>query len=112
MEPDLSKHDLKQAPEGGYRNLNSTFSERTEYTSNMDGFSVALSLLLLLSILSQSILNNLLRLHGAIYLPDSFVMVLRYCANLEAIRYKSTSFNRIVADKPHRVTIKREINPT
>ena len=28
---DLSKHDLKQVPEGGYRNLNSAFSESTEY---------------------------------------------------------------------------------
>ena len=25
--PNLSKHDLKQVPEGGYRNLNSAFSE-------------------------------------------------------------------------------------
>ena len=48
-----------------------------------------------------------LRLHGAIYLsiyrPDSFVLMLRYCANLKAIRYESTSLNRIVADKSHRV---------
>ena len=27
-----------------------------------------------------------LQLHGAIYHPDSFVMMLRYCANLDAIR--------------------------
>ena len=27
--------------------------------------------------------------------------MLRYCANLKAIRYKSTCFNRIVADKLH-----------
>ena len=40
--------------------------------------------------------------HGAIYRPDSFVMMLRYCANLKAIRYESTSLNRIVADKSHR----------
>ena len=44
-----------------------------------------------------------LQLHGAIYRPDSFVLMLRYCANLKAIRYESTSFNRIVADKSHRV---------
>ena len=44
-----------------------------------------------------------LHLHDAIYCPDSFVLMLRYCANLKAIRYKSTSFNRIVADKLHRV---------
>ena len=44
-----------------------------------------------------------LQLHGAIYRPDSFVFMLRYCANLKAIRYESTSFNRIVADKSHRV---------
>ena len=29
--------------------------------------------------------------------------MLRYCANLKAIRYEPTSFNRIVADKSHRV---------
>ena len=44
-----------------------------------------------------------LQLHGAIYHPDSFVLVLCYCMNLKAIRYKSTSFNRIVADKLHHV---------
>ena len=42
-----------------------------------------------------------LQLHGAIYRPDSFVLILRYCANLKAIRYESTSFNRIVANKLH-----------
>ena len=40
-----------------------------------------------------------LQLHGVIYRPDSFVLMVRYCANLKAIRYESTSFNRIVADK-------------
>ena len=44
-----------------------------------------------------------LQLHDAIHRPDSFVLMLRYCANLKAIRYKSTSLNRIVADKLHRV---------
>ena len=28
--------------------------------------------------------------------------MLRYCANLKAIRYESTNLNRIVADKSHR----------
>ena len=46
-----------------------------------------------------------LQLHGAIYRPDSFALVLRYCANLKAIRYESTSLNRIVADKSHRVIV-------
>ena len=46
-----------------------------------------------------------LQLHGAIYRPDSFVLMLRYCANLKAIRYESTSLNRIVADKSHRVIV-------
>ena len=46
-----------------------------------------------------------LQLHGAIYRPDSLVLMLRYCANLKAIRYESTSLNRIVADKSHRVII-------
>ena len=45
-----------------------------------------------------------LQLHGAIYRPDSFVLMLLYCANLKAIRYESTSLNRIVADKLHHVT--------
>ena len=34
-----------------------------------------------------------LRLQGAIYRPDSFVLMLRYCANLKAIRNESTSLN-------------------
>ena len=44
-----------------------------------------------------------LQLHDAIYHPDSFVLMLCYCTNLKSIRYKSTSFNRIVADKLHHV---------
>ena len=36
---------------------------------------------------------------------DSFVLMLRYCANLKAIRYESTSLNRIVADKSHHVVV-------
>ena len=31
--------------------------------------------------------------------------MLRYCANLKAIRYESTNLNRIVADKSHRVIV-------
>ena len=55
---------------------------------------------------SHAKVNSLrLQLHGAIYRPDSFVMMLRYCANLKAIRYESTSLNRIVADKSHRVIV-------
>ena len=46
-----------------------------------------------------------LQLHGAIYRPDSFVLMLRYYANLKAISYESTSLNRIVADKSHRVIV-------
>ena len=46
-----------------------------------------------------------LQLHGAIYRPDSFVLMLRYCANLKAIGYESTSLNRIVDDKLHRVIV-------
>ena len=45
------------------------------------------------------------QLHGAIYLPDSFVLMLRYCANLKAIRYESTTLNGIVADKSDRVIV-------
>ena len=46
-----------------------------------------------------------LQLHGAIYRPDSFVLMQRYCENLKAIIYESTSSNRIVADKSHRVIV-------
>ena len=46
-----------------------------------------------------------LRLRGAIYRLNSFVSMLHYCANLKAIRYESTSFDRIVADKSHRVIV-------
>ena len=37
--------------------------------------------------------------------PDSFVMMLRYCSNLKAIRYESVSLNRIAADKSYRVIV-------
>ena len=47
-----------------------------------------------------------LRLHGAIYRPDSFVLMIRYCANVKAIRYESTSLNRIVADTSHREIVR------
>ena len=50
-----------------------------------------------------------LQLHGAIYRSDSFVLMPSYCANLKAIRYESTSLNRIVADKSHRVIAALEI---
>ena len=54
-----------------------------------------------------------LQLHGAIYCPDSLVFVLRYCANLKAIRYESISLNRIVPDKSHRVIVaSATIDPT
>ena len=46
-----------------------------------------------------------LRLHGAINRSDSFVLMLSYCVNLKAIRYESTSLNRIVADKSHHVIV-------
>ena len=46
-----------------------------------------------------------LQLRGAIYPPDSFVLMLSYCVNLKAIRYESMSLNRIVADKSHRVIV-------
>ena len=46
-----------------------------------------------------------LQLHVEIYRADSFVLMLRYCTNLKAIRYESTSFNRIIADKSHRVIV-------
>ena len=41
----------------------------------------------------QPILDDVdrLQLHGTIYRPDSFVLMLRYFANLKAIRYESTS---------------------
>ena len=46
-----------------------------------------------------------LQLHGAIYRPDSFVLMLRYCVNLKAIRNESTGLDRIVADKSHSVIV-------
>ena len=56
-----------------------------------------------------AVINHMrLQLHGAIYCADSFVLMLRYCVNLKAIRYESTSFNRIVADKLHRVIIDQD----
>ena len=58
-----------------------------------------------LSHLAASHSSLRLQLHGEIYRPDSFVLMLRYCANLKAIRYKSMSLKRIVADKSHRVIV-------
>ena len=52
------------------------------------------------------------QLHGAIYHPDSYLLMVRYCANLKAIRYESTSLNRIVADKSHRVIVSLLLNAT
>ena len=56
---------------------------------------------------SQSFTTDRIRLelHGAIYRPDCSVLMLRYFANLKAIRYESTSLNRIVADKSHPVIV-------
>ena len=50
-------------------------------------------------------INIRLRLQSAIYPSDYFVLMLRYCANLKAIKYESASVNRIVADKSHRVIV-------
>ena len=44
-----------------------------------------------------------LQLDDVIYRSDSFVLMLRYYMNLKVIRYKSTSFNRNVANKLHHV---------
>ena len=49
--------------------------------------------------LKKAFTNLRLQLHGEIYRPDSFVLMLRYCANLKAIRHESTSLKRIVVDK-------------
>ena len=51
------------------------------------------------SLCGMTLLCLMLQLHGVIYRPDSFVLMLHYCANLKAIRYESMSLNRIVADK-------------
>ena len=56
--------------------------------------------------LSTFIVKTLmLQLHVAIYRPDSFILMVRYCPNLKAIRYESTNLNRIVADKSHCVIV-------
>ena len=47
--------------------------------------------------------NVRLQLHGAIYRPDSFVLIPHHCLNLKAIRYESISLIRIAADKSRRV---------
>ena len=61
----------------------------------------------LLSLANDTETNKCVRLqlHCAIYRPDSFVLMSRHCANLKAIRYESTSLNRIVADKSYRVIV-------
>ena len=57
------------------------------------------------NILNKLIVRLRLQLHGAIYRPDSFVLMPRYCVNLKTIRYESTNLNRIVADKSHSVIV-------
>ena len=69
------------------------------------GFSSLQTRKTFVTILSGNYRFLRLQLHDAIYHPDSFVLMLRYCANLKAIRYESTSLNRIVADKSHRVIV-------
>ena len=59
----------------------------------------------LLGMLSAHTIRLRLQLHRAIYRPDSFVLMLCYCANLKAIRYESTSLNRIAADQSHHVIV-------
>ena len=55
---------------------------------------------------SHMIIKRLrLQLQGAIYRSDSFVLMLRHCVTLKAIRYESTSLNRIAANKSHRVIV-------
>ena len=58
-----------------------------------------------LSFVFFCLVNLRLQLHGAIYRPNSFVLMLSYSVNLKAIRYESLSLNRIIADKSHRVII-------
>ena len=54
---------------------------------------------------SHFLVSLRLQLHGAINRPDSFVLTLRHYVNLKAIRYESTSLNRIAANKSHRVIV-------
>ena len=68
-------------------------------------FKIKLELQLKDSLNASLRIINRLQLHDAIYRPDSFVLMLHYCVNLKAIRYESTSLNRIVADKSHRVIV-------
>ena len=52
----------------------------------------SIKLYCLIEILKQQQLKSLsmrLQLHDVIYRPNSFVLMLRYCVNLKAIRYKS-----------------------
>ena len=48
-----------------------------------------------------------LQLHSEIYRADSFAIVLmpHHWVNLKAVRYESTSLNRIAVDKSHRVIV-------
>ena len=46
-----------------------------------------------------------LGLHNAICLIGSLVFTSGHCVNFKAMRYESTSFNRIVGNKSHRVVL-------
>ena len=58
-----------------------------------------------LELMWLSLVHIRLQLHAVIYRPNSFVLMLRYCVNLKAMRYESKSMNRIVADKSHSVIV-------
>ena len=60
------------------------------------------------SLKKKNVTDNLflrLRLCSAVYRLNSFVLMIRYFGNFKVIRYASTSLNRIVADKLHRVIV-------
>ena len=72
---------------------------------NKDAVGLFLKVLQLCVLVLDISASLTLQLHGAIYRPDSFVLMLCYSANLKPIRYGSMSLNRIVADKSHRVIV-------
>ena len=61
--------------------------------------------LIFMSFKNLMLIHLRLRLQGTIYRPNSFVIMLRYCANLKAIAYESESLNGIAADKSHCVIV-------
>ena len=83
-------HPFGAIGESFHENLLIKSRNQTPWTT-FPSYSVNVCIIFTTAIFALSTKKVFLRLqlHGAIYRPDSFVLMPRYCANLKAIRYES-----------------------